>query len=208
MQPPFWQALPRPDEDEVQDSLLWKMYLIAHFFIAAFIYILISITKSVSGPQIYLEISSGNRSNNRIFIRLWLQMMSYTAIICHLSFSVFTVLNIGMYFDRSRLVPIQEFIRCSFFLIYSQGGIPLLTNAISQVDLTGLFDGQLELYILVALRSYFFVSALLWLVPLYTWLGPQMNLSLSKKVDWKILWIIFNWISTGARHFWIKDLYT
>lgn len=150
------EALPRPDEDEVQDSLLWKMYLIAHFFIAAFIYILISITKS---------------------------MMSYTAIICHLSFSVFTVLNIGMYFDRSRLVPIQEFIRCSFFLIYSQGGIPLLTNAISQVDLTGLFDGQLELYILVALRSYFFVSALLWLAPLYTLLGPQMNHSLSKKVD-------------------------
>jgi len=109
--------------------------------------------------------------------------MSYTAIACHLFFSVFTFINIGMFFDQSPLVPAQEFIRCSFFLMYSQGGIPLLTNAISWFNLTSMFAGQLELYIYVALRSYFLLSTLLWLAPLYTWLAPRMGIPHSKKID-------------------------
>merc|ERR1712071_62421 len=150
------EALPRTDVDEKDHSSLWYAHHIAHLLIAVLIYAII-----------------GDLRNT----------MPYTTIACHLSFSVFTVINIGMFYDRSKLVPAQEFIRCGFFLLYSQGGIPLLTNAISAFGLTEILSGQLELYVYVALRSYFFLSALLWLPSLSDWLAPRLGISHIKKID-------------------------
>lgn len=98
--------------------------------------------------------------------------MTTLSIICHLTYVVFSLTTMGMFYDSSPLAPLFEFLRCGFFSIYSysnKGRIPLLSQSFSWSkelllfnDHPALLSLDLELNIYWILRSYFVVSTIVW----------------------------------------------
>ena len=83
---------------------------------------------------------------------------------CHLTYVVYSLTTLGMFFDSSPLAPLLEFLRCAFFTIYSSyNGIDLLTQSFSwSKDLFSDDPLTLELTIHIMLKSYFLVSTIVW----------------------------------------------
>jgi len=116
-------------------SLLWTAYFISHFMIVVFVY----------------EIAS-----------IFHDRLSLVALLCHFTYVLLSMCNVGMFFDNHPAASLVEFVRCAFFLAYSHSGIPLLTNSLVWSGLNEMYGPVLESSIFMVLRSYFFVSTLVW----------------------------------------------
>ena len=95
-------------------------------------------------------------------IDIWTQRVSMLAMLCHFTYVIFTMSNVGMFFDNHPIAPLLEFARCAFFLAYSQSGFSLLTDSLTWSGLNEMYGPILESTIFMVLRSYFFVSTLVW----------------------------------------------
>lgn len=116
-------------------SLLWNAYFLIHFFLVLVAYEVIGIF------------------HDRV---------SMLAMLCHFTYVIFTMSNVGMFFDNHPIAPLLEFARCAFFLAYSQSGLSLLTDSLTWSGLNEMYGPILESTIFMVLRSYFFVSTLVW----------------------------------------------
>ena len=88
--------------------------------------------------------------------------MSPVAVLTHLAYVIFSLTVMGMFYDGHRLAPFLEFSRCSFLFFYSYGEISILSNSISWSGISEIIGGSVESQIYLALRCYFFLSALVW----------------------------------------------
>ena len=84
------------------------------------------------------------------------------AVVCNLAYVLFTMTTTGMFFDGHPLAPFCEFARCSFLFLYSIRGIPLLSDALTWSGLVNVFGPLLIPRVLLALRAYFLLSAIVW----------------------------------------------
>jgi len=90
------------------------------------------------------------------------QRLGPTAVVCNLIFILFSMTATGMMFDGHPMAPFLEFVRCSFFFLYSLKGLPLLTNALTWSGLVAYFGPTLVPQALFVLRAYFLVSSIAW----------------------------------------------
>ena len=90
------------------------------------------------------------------------QRLGPTAVVCNLIFILFSMTATGMMFDGHPMAPFLEFVRCSFFFLYSLKGLPLLTNALTWSGLVAYFGPTLVPHVLLVLRAYFLVSSIVW----------------------------------------------
>ena len=112
-----------------------------------------------------------------------LQRLSPIAVVCHLSYVLFSMTTTGMFFDGHRLAPVFEFARCTFFFLYSLRGVPLLESTLTWIGLVDVYGPSVVTCTIIVLRIYFVMSAIVWSIIPALNVSRREFFSVQKKLD-------------------------